>query len=220
MEGYITGDLVLCIGQSAVLVGREVKYLNGATSIFQDNVAPIFVYVDDFGISDDLVKKSDYCYRFPKRCSTYFEGFDCGHALVEYVLNILESSDTCERMSILFSADEGLGSGVAAFMAQYAANYLPGFVVLTVGILPHLSQGGLSCVNTCLAMQQCLQYASCCMLRRMDDTSHSLCSSGARNKAAAASTAKGGHRASAFAEVARCMAADILLAIREVRCCL
>jgi hypothetical protein len=208
MEGYIVGDLVLCIGQSAILVGREVKSLNGKVPYFQDKVSPIFVYVDDFGISDNLVKKTDYYYRYPKRCSTYFEGFACGNSIVEYVLTLLESSDTCQSISILYSADEGLGSGVTAFLVQYIATYLPGLVTLTVGILPHLSQGGLASVNTSLGMEKCLEFSSCCLLRRMDDTNHVLLGHKNRSKSSA--------QGSDYEDVSRCLAADILLAIREV----
>jgi hypothetical protein len=190
-----------------VLVGRETKSLNGKVSYFQDKIAPIFVYIDDFGISDDLVKKSDYYYRFPRRCSTYFDGFECGHSILEYLLTLLETSDTCQGIHILYSADEGLGSGATAFLVQYIANYLPGLVTLAVGILPHLSQGGLPSVNTSLVLEQCLHHASCCMLRRMDDTHHLLSSR---------SAPRSGSRASAFDDVARCLAADILIALREV----
>ena len=206
-EGYIVGDLVLCIGQSAIRIGREVKSLNGKVPYFQEKVSPIFVFVDDFGISDALVKKSDYYYRYPRRCSTYFEGFSCGHHIVEYILTILESSDTCQAITLLYSADEGLGSGVTAFLVQYITKCLPGLVTLAVGILPHMSQGGLASVNTCLVLEQCLEFASCCLLRRMDDTTDLL-----SNKKPSPSSV----HASVYEDVSRCLAADILLAIREV----
>lgn len=211
-SGYIAGDLVLCIGQSAIRIGREVKSLNGRLPYFQDRISPIFIYVDDFGISDTLVKKSDYYYRYPKRCSTYFEGYECGHHLVEYILTIMESSDTCQALSLIYSADEGLGSGVTAFMVQYIAKYLPGLVVLTVGILGHMSQGGLASVNTSLVLEQCLEFSQCCMLRRMDETTHIL----STKKPNKSSSVGGSAQASVYEDVSRCLAADILLAIREV----
>lgn len=207
MEGFITGDLVVCIGQSAVLIGREVKALNSKIDLFQFKVAPIFVYVDDFGISDDSVKKSDHYYRFPKRCSTYFEGYESGNAIVDFLIGVLETSDTCQSVSFIFSADEGLGSGLTAFLVQYFAHYMPGMIILTIGILPHLNQGSLPSINTCLVLQQCLSCASCCMLRRLNDTTHLLSSR---------KTAKSESRSSVFQDVSRCVAADVLLAIREV----
>lgn len=215
MEGNCEGDLVLCIGQSAILVGHEVKVLSSKVNYSQPKVTSRFVNVDDFGISDNFIKKSDYNYRFPNRCSTYFDGFKCGPSLAEYVLGILEESDTQQSLSIIFSADEGLGSGAAAFMTQFISYNLPGLVVLTVGILPHLNQGGLASVNTCLGMEQCLEHASCCLLRCMDETTHLLGSnsSGGGGKQQDSTRSV---QASVFDEVGRCMAADILVAIREV----
>ena len=208
MEGHVVGDVVLCIGQISILTGREMKSLNSRVPYFPQKIQPLFIYVDDFGISDDMVKKSDYYYRFPRRCSTFFEGYSCGEAIVEYVLNVMELSDMCQSMSIIFNADEGLGSGLTAFMLQYVATYMPGFVVYTAGILPHMSQGGLASINTCLGMEMCLEYASCCMLRRMDDTAHII----SHKK-----STTNNMQASVYEDVCRCLASDLLIAIREVR---
>jgi hypothetical protein len=207
----VTGGVVLCIGQSAILTGQQIKKIHKHTDIFPHKLTPLLVYIDDFGISDDSVRKNDYCYRYEKRCSTYFEGYNYGinSTIVEYIMSVVEACDTdsCHSVTLLYSAEEGLGTGLTAFLVQYFAINMPSVVILTVGILPHLSQGGLPAINTCMVVDVCLSYASCSMLRCMDDTTHLLSSR---------KVTKSGPRSSVFEDVACTHAADILLAIREV----
>jgi hypothetical protein len=167
---------VICIGQNSEGIGKEINRISCST----DNLYPHqYLYINDSSeIHRCMVKSPDTHFSFLDKAHRWDEAYSNGHRLVDVIISKIENSDSPRALTLLYDANTALGSGVSKYLTHFTANSLPGLTIFNIGILPHFYRGGLSGMQTIMAMESGLSHQCFCFLRCLNDNEYLLNSNG------------------------------------------
>lgn len=195
----MVGDIVVCIGQMAIGVGRVLRRILREKPFISNGYFIQFLFVDDNYLEDPNPDPHDIIHRLDRCVLTWEDGYKSGYNGVANCINgLLENCDNPGTLFVLYSAAESLGSGVCCFLSEYMANNLPGLTLVNVGLLPHHCAGGLDAYNVVMSSYASGLYSNSRMLRKLDDSEHILQSMGLNESSTAG-----------YEYIYACVAADI-----------
>ena len=170
---------MLCIGQMSIGVGRALRCILQDQPILVNGYKFQFLFIDDYGLEEPHCSPSDLFHRFDAGIYTWENGYNSGYAgVTEKLHTMLENCDNPTGVYIIYDAAGHLGSGLCCFLSEYIANNLPGLLLTTIGIVPHICAGGLAASNIMLSSYASGLYADCRLLRKLDDSEYILKSAG------------------------------------------
>jgi hypothetical protein len=170
---------VVCIGQAAIGVGRALRKVLNDIPMCTNGYDMQFLFVDDYGLEDSNPDPADIFHRCERCAYTWEEGYKNGYSgVVDKINQLLENCDNPGSFFIIYGAAESLGSGLCSFLSEYVANNLPGLTLVNIGLLPHVSCGGLDALNIVMSSYASGLYANSRLLRRLDDSDYILQSIG------------------------------------------
>jgi hypothetical protein len=171
------GDLVICIGENSLGVGRELERAMPPAQSRASLYQPQYLYVHDQSLQMPFTKKQD-SFQFIEKAYRWQEAYENSKLMTDCILSKIENCDSPRTLTLIYDATTALGSGVSKYLTNFITNALPGLTISTVGILPHLFRGGFSALHTVMAVESALSHQCNCLLRCLNDSEYILDSNG------------------------------------------
>jgi hypothetical protein len=172
----MVGDLVICIGQNSEGIGKEISRIS---SSIESTYPHQYLFIDDSSqIHHPTAKNTDSHFSFLNKAHRWDEAYSTGHLLIDCILSKIENCDSPRALTLLYDANTGLGSGLSKYLTHFTADSLPGLSISNIGILPHFFRGGISAIQTIMAMESALNHQCQCYLRCLKDNEYLLDSNG------------------------------------------